>query len=640
MLEFIHDQFKLDLTHVRPTYTLENSWFKNELESDYTFPFQIPYLDWVKIFDSIHFNSLSRQLSFKGVLNTDGVISDATLRIQDAQGKKINATIISGFEGISTFDKKLSELSLQRLEDVNMKSHALSVLGKGYPEVNYNFPSVYTDKYDPKSDEYLGFLGLLNNYKNGSFVENQLQVDTNLDEIKNIMQPLPYLLHVLEKGFEDAGYTLQGDVLSLPEFKDALIYCNNNYYNSPSKEPILFQIPFRDYQSVVSRVQIDEGLWCDVVKYSFSQRIEKKGDYILFGYIQWFIYMKHLISRMTLTPLDVRITLVRHGQELELFHDHIDILPGAWDFSGPPRILTNEVSLDQEVSLEIGDVIRFDKIEASREFNPEELENYPYAADFKLIPVRYKHPNGDPIISIQDKDQIDLTLCVPDMTFKALVEQILKLKKLDMYVLGKNVYMNKVSRQIQQRDQAFDFSEFDVLDPVMTFNDARSYELKFADGDKNEDYPYQSLYITQDEVLQAPYSLSKDATQINIDALAYPEKSYQGYRSAFAFDEEKSKLRIVSYKSMGYAGSDGNASYQNSKLLIPYVYEVDYKAFLDFCLKSVTYQWDNIISVERMREITAQSILYAYSNYHVLVDLEKERVGELWWKVSFKTESL
>jgi hypothetical protein len=64
-------------------------------------------------------------------------------------------------------------------------------------------------------------------------------------------------------------------------------------------------------------------------------------------------------------------------------------------------------------------------------------------------------------------------------------------------------------------------------------------------------------------------------------------------------------------------------SYWNENVLIP-VY--DFKQWLDFRINSIAWRWDFIISVENL-EISIQTLIYAYSNYHVLS--EKNRKGRI-----------
>jgi hypothetical protein len=39
----------------------------------------------------------------------------------------------------------------------NIIEEAVSVLSKSYPETNYNFQMIHTDRYDPTSSEWMDF---------------------------------------------------------------------------------------------------------------------------------------------------------------------------------------------------------------------------------------------------------------------------------------------------------------------------------------------------------------------------------------------------------------------------------------------------------------------------------------------------
>jgi hypothetical protein len=51
---------------------------------------------------------------------------------------------------------------------------AVSVLSKSYPETNYNFQMIHTDRYDPTSSEWMDFGQIINKYTVGAFVTNEL----------------------------------------------------------------------------------------------------------------------------------------------------------------------------------------------------------------------------------------------------------------------------------------------------------------------------------------------------------------------------------------------------------------------------------------------------------------------------------
>lgn len=648
MLQFIHNDFKIDLSHLKLTFNKENIWFKTEINSDYSFPFNMPWDEWAKISNSTHYNAVGGKVIFEGQLYDDGILNSATLKVQETKGKFVSCMIFSGFEDFNVFDKKLKDLPLDNFVVSNIKTHALSVITQDYPAVSHNFPMIHTDKYDPESPEFNKFEKILNKYVDGSFVESDLAPGTNIDRIKNIIQPLPYLLHVLKKGFETDGYNLQGDILNITDFQKALICCDNDYYEKTGKgDDIPFKIAFEDYVSTDPLVPIDDNPhFVEVVNFFKEIVIEKKGDYLLFGDIMSYQIKryKNPLPFLFITDLRYKITKISGGVATTILNHvsnaNADLTSGNLSSYYGTNLYK---SVDIAVSFEAGDILRFEKKEAKRYpgfFST--FRDYPYIIDMKIIPIRYRNPDNSPILSILDRNKVDLTQVVPDMTFGELIERLIVWKKLYLNPVGNVVYMNYVVNQLD-RNQAVKLSEKEVEEPLITNNDSRSYELLFADGKTHETYKYDSAYFDSDGVVINDYKTKKDTIQISIDALPYPVVQRNEIKTAFAFDNEISKLRLVFYNGISLDDDEEPeipVCFENLNMLIPKICENDYKDWLNFLINSKTYQWDFIMSVEKFREITAQSLIYAYNNYHIFTEIEQERIDHMYWKISAKTETL
>jgi hypothetical protein len=273
MLVFIHDSFKLDLTYLNVTFTELNQWFKDDFSTETSIPFDL-YLDSELSKNSgfqAHYNANKNKTIFSGYLDKDGELKAAVLQFLSIKGSFINAIINAGTDNFPSFDKKLSELLLETKPVDNIIEEAVSVLSKSYPETNYNFQMIHTDRYDPTSSEWMGFGQIINKYTAGAFVTNELQLDTNVDLIKNIMQPLPYLMHVVNAGIVDAGFKLAGDILEDPDFNQALLFRDGNYYQQTTKEEVPFVYKNNEFDTLASN---DNGF--QYVTFSKQITIEKK----------------------------------------------------------------------------------------------------------------------------------------------------------------------------------------------------------------------------------------------------------------------------------------------------------------------------------------------------------------------------
>jgi hypothetical protein len=633
MLTFTHSSFQLDLTYLNVTFTEVNQWFKDDFSTEQSFPFDL-YLDSELAKNSgfqDHYNANKNQTIFNGLLGRDGDIVDAVLTFQGRKGKVISAIIKAGLDNFPSFDKKLSELNLEKKNVSDIITDANSVITQGYPAVNYNFRMIHTAKYDPTTPEWNGFQKIINNYAGGQFLTNIL-VETDIDEIRNIMQPLPYLLHVVKTGIEDGGYTLAGDILQDPDLNKALIFRDGEYFSKTTKEEISLLYLNSQWDTLDGQ---DNGY--QYVKFTKEIVIAKKGDYQLSGDIDSINYSWHPLldnNRKSRSFIHIAITKVSQGIESDVFR-YDKGSDGDGDRQIDAAIITN--SVDASVSFEVGDVLRIIKIEPRRDSNPSESPDSPEAINLNLTVIRYRNPDGSPILTVLNLKEIDLTRVVPDMTFRELITIIKNLKNYEFVPDGKIIYMNLIENKLD-RSTAKNIEDFDVEEPEINYHDDREYELSYTDGKSNETYKYDSVLVTKDGFVINDYSVKSITNQIRIDALPLPVVNKSGITTAYSFDDQPSKLHLVFTNPMSVGSTP--VTFWNEEMTIPKIRENNYSKWLDFRINSIEWNWDFIISVEKFKEITIQSLVYAYKNYHVLSELEKERLDKSWWRVTAKTESL
>lgn len=632
MLKFIPNNFafELDLTYLNVIFNETNSMFDKEFSSEFTFPFTMSIDFWQKQ-TNLHYNAKTPVTQFPGKLDRDGRIIDTTLKISSVKGSIVEGTLFAGLAAFPNFETSLTELDLAEFDVDDLYEHAETIIVQDYPDVEYNFGMVHTDKYDPESDEFNSFEKILNKYIAGAYVENVLQVDSNIDLIKNTLQPFPYLLYVLKKGFQEVGMELVGDVLNDIDLQRALIFRDGNYYKSTSNENIHIQVPVDEYISV-EYIKSNQ----DHVKFVKDQVITKKGDYILFGDVNCVVF-KHLLLGK-LTDISLKIFKVVGGVPTEIYShisngDDHDLDPEFY------KISTFNRHIDIDVSVDVGDIIRIEKIEPKRDQTPSITPEYPDAIFLDLIPIRYRNPDGSPIMTLLPLNKIDLKLCVPDITFGELVQQIRIIKNLDFVPEGNTVTMNYIN--LNDRTGAIPFDETEVEEPLRKFHDERSYEIIFSDGKSNAAYPYDSLFIDKNGIKTNTYKTDENTTQILIDALPYPVIDREGIKTAFAFDDETSKLRLIFYKAPD--AGESPLCFDNPNMLIPALYANHYINWIYFLINSTEYEWEFIIAVEKYKDYTIRSLIYAYDNFHLFTEIEKERIviaTNHYYQITARSESL
>lgn len=629
MLVFIHANFKLDLTYLKVTFTETNQWFKDDFSTESSLPFDL-YLDSELSKNSgfdAHYNANKKETIFYGILDKDGELIDAILKFQSKKGKMINAVINAGLSNFPSFDKKLAELLLETKPVDDIVADANEVMKLGYPETNYNYPMVHTDKYDATDDDWNGFGKIINQYKDGQFVSNELVPETNIDKINNIMQPLPYLVYLAKKAIENAGYTLEGDILTDPDFNRALVFRDGEYYQRLSKESIPFAFKNNEWSSIAYTKS-------EFVHVLFEKEITvlKKGDYILFGSIYNLRYRYKDYFNTAHDASDISIIIYKNNTVI--YESGVN---GRNRTSNFRYSLNYTIDLDLPISLEIGDIIRIKKIEPRRDITQSPTPDYPEAISLKLIPIRFRNPDGSPIISVLNLNEINLNKVVPDLSVR---DVIVALKNWKNYSFTSNeniIYMNRIEAKLNRND-AIDLSEFDIEEPAETFHDDREFELSFTDGKANATYQYDSAIMNKSGVVINGIASSDATNQIKIDALPLPVILRNGITTAFSFEDEPAKLRIVFMNPVPEGGTP--VAFHNEAVLIPNLVQNDFLNWLNFRINSNSWQWDFLISVEKFREINVQTLIYAYGNYHLFSEIEKERLDHLWWRINARTESL
>jgi len=624
---------KIDLSHLNVIFNEENDWFSREVKSDYSFPITLPKKELLTETD-FTYNSVTVKKQYPGYLYRDGEVLSATLKLDKIKGKFLECIIFMGSENIPGFNQKLNTFPLQVVSEIeDMKEHALDKIVLDYPDTNYNFPMVHTNNYDASSAEFFEFKGILNNYEEGAFVENELVTETNVDRILNIMQPFAYLMYVLKTALESVGFTLSGDILQIQDLNKALLFKDARYFVSLGRDSIPFRYKITEW---TSNAYIKNNI--QHVLYNKSIEIEKKGDYILFGEIYSAFY-RFSAFNIRISDLFISVSKISGGVPTLLFTLEID---GADITTSEIKITRDTRSLDIPVSFESGDTLQITKVEAKRDLIPPILQDYPEAVSLSVIPIRYRNEDDSPIISLLDLNEVDLKKVVPDMTLSELIMQVRLSKNLDMVFNGNEIVMNFISPQINRSDYV-DLSEYEVEEPERPVNDDRSYELKYKDGKQNPEYIYDSVFVTAEGDQVINYTVKKDTEPIELDFLPLPVITRDNVTTAFALDDEQSKLRLIFFNAIDPEIEEIPVCFDNVLFTIPNIYNNHYKRWINFLINSISNEWEFIIPVEKFKGVTAKTIVFCYGNFQIFRELQRERLlinSNQYWRVTPKTESL
>jgi len=608
MRKLIHSSFELDLSIYKISDTEENNWFSDSFFTKYTFPFDIDLIDDIDVaFGFISQYNTNPQTYYECKYVHNDKIEDAIFEIESHQDK-LSCTVRFGFEQLPSFDKKLSELSLDKFdlpEGTTIFEHAQTVITQTFPEVNYNFPQIHVDKYDPTDDLWFGFEGRINNRVDGEFLFNEVIVDETFN--RNVMQPMPYWIHILQRGMADDGYTLSGKILNDERLKKACLFGDVDYFSRPT------------LQEDINVNQMSE----DAIEINYDNKPNKKAS--LYYY-----------NTVLAVPGKYNISGTIKGAIISAFNSYFVIKYRniiLWSLYSKNH-LGVEVLRDLEID------INFETI-SDLNVNDITLECYQYYTANEIISnlsislIKLHDSSGIAIPSIINENKIDLTRAVPEMTFVDFVKVVKNWFNYDLTIIGKLAIMNPIENEINYGD-TIDMQFTEIKRPLRKFSQGTSFLLKFEDID-NKDYSFLPVFHNQNGVVNSGYVTDDKTTTIEIAALPLPLLTRNGVQTAHALEQNDGKVFLVCYDGL-YNGN--NLAQPNSDYLIPAVHSAYWEKWFDFRINSHGFVWQFKTWNEFIMNLKAKTKIFAYNRVHVIKNINKTEVKTDLFEIDIETEAL
>ncbi|GAB3708756.1 hypothetical protein [Flavobacterium koreense] len=642
MRKLTHSKFELDLSQFKISDTEENSWFSDSFFTKYSFPFDIDLVDDLNVaFDFIEHHNSSPELYYEVMYTHNNFISKAIFEVEQLQ-QKLTCTLRFGFESLPSFGKKLSELSLQKLVlpvGTTIYDHANSVVVQTWPDVNYNFPQVHTDRISTDDSQWSAFEKIINNRKDGAFLINEVDEIAEETYNRNIIQPLPYFLHILQRGFADDGYVLAGQILDDDRIKKATLYGDVDYFSIVQFDSIFIYKMKEDATETGSIVSpgtftIDNGIGflgpnIDTVvnplvnfrKFLYTENLPNKGKYRVSGTFSFvnnrFIDSYFRIKYRNTVVFEFRINKKfnqNRGDRIFRFSVH--------EFNVDTTFETLADGLADDITLEIytSDTWMTDKT----------------FLDISIDMYLLNDQSGNPLSTVINKNEVDLKRAVPDMLFDDFVKGIKNWFNYDITkVVGNTIYMDRIEDNVNHND-VIDFSMFEVKYPVRKYSKGNSFLLKFADID-SKDYTYLPVFQNQNSIVSSNFKVDDKTTTIEINALPLPHTSRNGVQTAHAFENNNSKMFLVPYN--GLVGGN-NYSLPINEYLIPAVHESNWKKWFDFRINSVNYVWSFKCFIEQLEGLNSKVKIRAYENTHILKVINKTEIAPDQFEVEFDSQTV
>jgi hypothetical protein len=606
MRKLIHSKFELDLTPFKISDTEENNWFSDSFFTKYSFPFNIDLTQELDVsFDFISFYNSNPETYYELLYVHNDKIEKAIFEIESHQNQLICTTRF-GYEQLPSFDKKLSELSLDKFDlpaGTSIYQHAQTIINQTWPAVNYNFPQIHVDKYDATDLLWNGFGGIINNRVNGAFLTNTVDTVDDITYNRNVMQPLPSLIHILQRGMVDGGYSLAGKILQDPRLQKALVFGDVDYYGKPSfQDAILISQSSSD--AVVPSVKN--------VKYYFNTVLTVAGKYNISG-----------------TVLAMR----RSNFNAYFFIKYRNTV--LWSFYATPtnffagsefRKFDIDINFETIVDLNVNDIT----IESYQPATVDET-----IMDLSVICLRLHDAAGVAIPTVSNENKIDLTRAVPDMEFVDFIKVVKNWFNYDLNIVGKTAVMNPIEDEISyQNTEDLQFTE--VKYPLRKFTQGTSFLLKFAEID-NKDYKFLPVFHTRETIVNSNFVTNDKTTPIEINALPLPLLTRNGVQTAFALEQNDAKVFLVPYSGM-YNGN--NLAEPIEEYLLPAVHLQYWKKWFNFRINSHGFTWGFRAWNEQIASLKVKSKIYAYKKFHIIKSINKTEISPQLYEVEIETEGL
>jgi len=618
ILKIIHSSFEIDLLDTEVDFTEPNHWFENDFKIKYTLPFTTVLTDELdqKLGMISHHNSTNASRYLEVKFYKYNRTYDAKLFIERLQNRELTASIEYGLDELPNFSKKLAELPLDNFEIAqgSLQAHALTIIGQSYPDVNYNFPKLKLpeDVISTEDNKWLYFKGYLNNYDGTNFLTNTFDLGNNEPVNENIMQPMPYLLHVLKKGFEDAGYNLQGEILQDPEYQHALINVLSKYYINvitTSQEWLVTQDMFQPAQTVNTFGYyeetipiVEDGLY-RIIGNGYLRR-NGNSAFIKLEFISQSGFANEIFF------LELPILL---GQVEETFVE-IDIYLQVFTSNLPGTLkLTSENRTEFDVNGEtLNDLPILDvSVTKVAEFNNEELV---YQALIQPL-------------------EINLPKCVPDITFGDFVKALMKHRNYDISVADDVVIMNKVETKVKEPSSQ-DLSPTEVRFPEIEFLEQKSYLLKFQNLPEN--FNYNPVLVTNSDIYFDELQKNENTEEIQINLLPLKIDEENTINTSILHTDAVDKIFLSLYDG---TVSANNWSQSNLPLLLEHSFNNYYKEWLRFIILAKIFTWSNVLPMEKAFDVDVYKKAYAYNLNLTLKQVILRTINRNYCSVEFEAYS-
>lgn len=594
MIKVYNSDFEMDLSPYQVQFIERNNWFEESQLESFTVPLRVPideYFEVYRYYTESEYDSLHDVF-----LNRYGKIFTAVLEITNTDDEFLEIEIRYGIDQFPNWEKKLSELPFPKNSVSNIRAHALDIMTKNYPETNYNFPKIWTDLYAKDNAVWQSFKSFYNNLSDGVFIENSIDIENNIVYNNNIMRPMPYILHVLKVGIEDAGYTLKGDILDNEIIQKTIAVPTTKIEIKDRVESVEWNIGNEHYTREGFRNRIPKG-W-QYGRWEDELTIPAFGKYRIKGIIHNSGKKHHDISANI--KLDGTILFSNTGKN-----------------SYPVDVVFTSKKTGSKLSIYSRDY--------ARDNDKTEL---------KITPLELYDDSGIEIIYGVDNNNINIADHVNEMTFGDFVTKVMSIHNYDFTPGEKNTIWMNLKHEDITPDKGLDLSKYDLKSPDRTFNSGQSFLLKYPELD--DPYSIKSLFVDKLGTKTENYTTNDRTTEIELKFVPLPVENVNGIFTSKIIVRDTNQLCLALYEG----DSENNTTESIQPLLMENIYAVYYYLWIYFLLSATVFKWSFNCYWSDMHDLNIRKKIFAYENYHIMKELSRKRISEDVETIELETYSI
>jgi hypothetical protein len=593
MISFINSNVTLNLTDKQVTIAEDNHWFTDTFLVKISFPVELaltPELDRALGLIS-DYNSASINTIMEGMFYINNKEYIATAEVERIE-QNVSLLFKIGYEDLPNFNTKLAEIPMLdvELDNETMAQHAAGILDLSYPETNYVFAQIHINTLSGAQWEF--FEGRLNARDQGSFLVNEYDVNNDVQVNRNVMQPLPALHYVIKQGFADLGFTVSGGFFDVSAFAKAYLFHLSDYYTSfnPANQEFVYRLS-----------DPNTGSSPEANSYEVFSPVLENGIYVVNGVVSAQEYGGY-----------------------EMWQGGRIISQGGRNTAlAPPH----SFYIDEQITVTGSNNNRLRLQAVMKPFFEDILGNRDYDAiflDVTITQVAKQNASGDLISTLIEPTRINLSKCVPDITFGDLLTAIKKMIGIDVYQISPTEYRIDVVKDMIKTLDIIDLSSYEVRYPRRSFRKGDVHILN-TPASVDDVYMQQSLYIDKDGAsTYTSQEKDSDTQEVNTDIVALELRLLDGVNTAHQAGNDRSQIALIRYDGLQNGrnwcaefGFDLYAAYDE------YLSEI-----YDYKINGKPIQWTFTAQDITVEKLNSRARVFVFGNIHLVEKIQRTHLGD------------